>query len=103
MQRQPPTRTEYTEEKAGQERTKAKQRGESVGDTLDDAWIHTKILASLATNTEAPLRGVNVDVKNSVVTLRGSVETATQRSERERVARPIYGAKAVQNQLKVRK
>ena len=95
------SRTEYTEERARAEREKASGSGEKVGESLDDAWIHMKIVARLIGNSETPERRINVDVVNNVVTLRGSVDTAEQRAEAERVAKTTEGVTRVVNQLKV--
>jgi osmotically-inducible protein OsmY len=70
------TRAEYTEENARTEREKARGTGEKIGDSLDDAWIHAKIVTKLIGNTETPERKINVDVVNNVVTLRGVVDNA---------------------------
>jgi hyperosmotically inducible periplasmic protein len=94
-------RAEYTSERAQLERSRAKEVGETVGDSLDDAWIHTKIVAQLIGNSATPERKINVDVDNHVVTLRGLVETAAQKTEAGRVAQNTEGVKSVSNQLKV--
>src|SRR5262245_15638992 len=95
------TRAEYTEENAREERAKASGRGEKIGDSLDDAWIHTKIVAKFIGNSDTPERKINVDVVNKVVTLRGTVDTPEQRAEAERVAKATEGVTSVVNQLKV--
>lgn len=95
------TRAEYTEENARAEREKARGSGEKLGDSLDDAWIHTKIVAKLIGNSDTPERKINVDVVNNVVTLRGAVDTAEQRAEAERVAKATEGVTRVVNHLKV--
>src|SRR5215813_3206685 len=95
------TREEYTDENAREEREKAKRSGEKIGNSLDDAWLHTKIVAKLIGNSETPERKINVDVVNNVVTLRGAVDTAEQKTEAERVAKDTEGVKSVNNQLKV--
>ena len=95
------SRAEYTEDRARAEREKASGSGEKVGESLDDAWIHMKIVAKLIGNSETPERKINVDVVNNVVTLRGSVDTAEQRAEAERVAKTTEGVTRVVNQLKV--
>jgi hyperosmotically inducible periplasmic protein len=95
------SRAEYTEERAREDRQRARERGETVGANLDDAWIHTKVVAKLIGNTETPQRKINVDVNNNVVTLRGTVETAEAKAEAERVAKATEGVKRVINQLKV--
>jgi osmotically-inducible protein OsmY len=95
------SRTAYTIERAREERGIAKGRGETIGDSLDDAWIHTKIVAQLIGNSATPERKINVDVKDNVVTLRGTVETAEQKTEAEQIAKSAEGVKSVNNQLKV--
>ena len=95
------SRTAYTIERAREERDIAKGRGETIGDSLDDAWIHTKIVAQLIGNSATPERKINVDVTNNVVTLRGTVETAEQKTEAEQIAKNTESVKSVNNQLKV--
>jgi hyperosmotically inducible periplasmic protein len=95
------SRAAYTEERAREERNIAKGRGETIGDSLNDAWIHTEIVAQLIGNSATPERKINMDVKNNVVTLRGAVETAEQKTEAEQIAKSTEGVKSVNNQLKV--
>ena len=95
------SRTEYTEEMARKAREKATSAGDTLGKSIDDAWIHTKITTKLIGNSETPARKVNVDVVDGVVTLRGVVETATAKEEAERVAKTTDGVKRVRNLLKV--
>ena len=94
-------RAEYTEEMGREARERARTTGDSIGDTLDDAWIHTKVVAKLIGDADTPQRKINVDVNNNVVTLRGTVETAAQKAEAERIAKSTEGVKRVANQLKV--
>lgn len=95
------SRAEYTEEQAGQERAKAKSFKDTVGDSLDDAWIHMKIVAKLIGDSDTPERKINVDVVDNVVTLRGTVDTTEQKAEAERIARETDGVTTVRNQLKL--
>jgi len=95
------SRAEYTEKQASEERERAKQSKETIGDTLDDAWIHTKIVAQLIANANTPERKINVDVVSNVVTLRGTVDTAEARAAAEKIAKETEGVKSVTNQLKV--
>lgn len=95
------SRAEYNEEYARQDRTRARERGDTVGDSLDDAWIHTKIVSKLIVNPDTPERKINVDVRNNTVTLRGNVATVDEKAEAERVAKSTDGVKRVVNQLKV--
>jgi len=91
----------YTEEQAREERERAKANKETIGQSLEDAWIHTKIVAKLISDTQTPERKINVDVVDGAVTLRGEVDTAEGKSEAERMAKDTDGVKKVTNQLKV--
>ena len=95
------SRGQYTEKQAAEERERAKQSKETIGDTLDDAWILTKIVTKLIADSNTPERNINVDVVNNVVTLRGTVDTAAAKAEAEKVAKETDGVKLVTNQLKV--
>jgi hyperosmotically inducible protein len=94
-------RKDYTEENAREARERAKAGGETIGSSLDDAWIHTKLVAKLIGNSTTPERKINVDVVNNVVTLRGTVNSSEQKAEAERVAKATEGVKSVKNMLKV--
>jgi BON domain len=97
-----PTATpKYSEEQAREERTRAKENKETIGDTLEDAWIHAKIVAQLIGDTKTPERKINVDVVNNEVTLRGTVDTLEAKTQAERIAKETDGVKKVVNQLKV--
>lgn len=91
----------YTEEQAREERERAKANKETIGQSLEDAWIHTKIVAKLIGDTQTPERKINVDVVDGAVTLRGDVDTAEAKAEAERVAKETDGVKKVTDQLKV--
>jgi osmotically-inducible protein OsmY len=43
-----------------------------------------------------------VDVKNNMVTLRGTVDTAEQKAEAERIAKETEGVKRVNSLLKIK-
>src|SRR2546425_11849491 len=94
-------RGQYSEEQAREEREKAKANKETIGQSLDDAWIHTKIVAKLIGDTKTPERDINVDVVEGAVTLRGNVDTAEAKTEAERVAKETEGVKKVTNELRV--
>jgi osmotically-inducible protein OsmY len=91
----------YTEEQAREEREKAKASKETIGQSLEDAWIHTKVVAKLISDSQTPERKINVDVVDGAVTLRGQVDTAEGKSEAERLAKETDGVKSVRNDLKV--
>ncbi|MEI9813358.1 MAG: BON domain-containing protein [Acidobacteriota bacterium] len=84
-------------------RQRATEVGEKIGSGLDDAWIHTKIRTKLVGEGELPFAGVNVDVVDKVVTLRGTVESATAKDTAERVSKATNGVTQVHNRLVVKK
>jgi osmotically-inducible protein OsmY len=94
-------REDWTEEHARDASTRAKQSGDTVGSSLDDTWIHTKIVAQLVGDTDTAARKINVDVKDNVVTLRGTVSSDQEKNEAARIARETQGVVRVVNQLKV--
>jgi osmotically-inducible protein OsmY len=95
------TRESYTDEMARRDRERGREMGDKIGTSLDDAWIHNKIVTKLAIDSTTPQRKINVDVNNQVVTLRGDVDAAEEKAEAERIARETEGVKRVINQLKV--
>ncbi|MEP7367220.1 MAG: BON domain-containing protein [Acidobacteriota bacterium] len=92
----------YTEDMATQAREKAQHAGEKLGNSLEDAWLHTKVTAKLAANKTTPAHKINVDVEGKVVTLRGDVESSDAKTEAARVARETEGVRRVVNLLKVK-
>jgi len=95
-------RKDYSEDMARDARGKAKAAGESVGDTIDDAWIHTKLRGKLFAEGEFPGGNINVDVKNNAVTLRGTVTTKEEMTKAGDIAKSIDGVQIVNNRLVVK-
>jgi osmotically-inducible protein OsmY len=95
------SRSEYTEQMARDTRERAKAAGDTIGSSIDDAWIHMKITSKLIADRDTPARKINVDVVNGVVTLRGEVNSETAKEEAERIAKETEGVKRVRNLLKV--
>ena len=96
------TRSEYNEEMAQEARQKARDLGDKLGASLDDAWIHTKLLAKLAADRGTPALKLQVDVVDQNVTLRGEVESPQAKTEIGRLASETEGVKHVTNLLRVR-
>ncbi|HLH43173.1 MAG TPA: BON domain-containing protein [Bryobacteraceae bacterium] len=92
----------YTDDMARQTRQDAKAKGDRLGNSLDDAWIHTKISAKLIADSNTPARKMNIDVVNGVVTLRGFVDSPEAKAEASRLAMDTDGVKKVNNLLRVR-
>ena len=90
------------EKDANTYRAEAKNKGESVGQSLEDGWIHVKTRAALAAVDDLRDSTINVDVDNSVITLRGDVGSAAQKAAAEKAAKGIEGQKGVKNNLAVK-
>jgi hyperosmotically inducible periplasmic protein len=72
-----------------------------VGDRVSDTEITTKIKAKLTGNGDLNPFNINVDTKDGVVTLRGTVKKTEAKQEAERIARDTKGVRSVQNMLQV--
>ena len=67
-----------------------------------DSWLTTKVKSALAADVGLKtLTGINVDSAGSIVTLKGSVDTAANKSRAEQVARGVEGVSSVKNELTV--
>jgi hyperosmotically inducible periplasmic protein len=80
----------------------ATKMGDTIGDSLDDGWVHMKVVGKLIADSKTPERTINVDVANNVVTLRGAVASPEIRAQAESVAKSIDGVKDVKNRLVVK-
>jgi osmotically-inducible protein OsmY len=72
-----------------------------AGGKVDDAKITTKVKAKLSKDQVKNLVKVDVDTKDGVVHLQGSVPTEKDKAEAERLARDTEGVVSVTNDLKV--
>jgi osmotically-inducible protein OsmY len=66
-----------------------------------DDEIHDKVIERLASDRDVKGGGIEVDVKDGVVTLRGKVREDSQKVKAEKVARKVQGVKNVVNELVV--
>ena len=80
----------------------ASKMGDTIGDSLDDGWVHMKVVGKLIADSRTPERTINVDVANNVVTLRGAVASPEIRAQAESVAKSVDGVKDVKNRLVVK-
>jgi osmotically-inducible protein OsmY len=80
----------------------ASRMGDTLGDSLDDGWLHMKVVAKLIADARTPERTINVDVADGRVTLRGDVPTPESRAQAETVAKSVDGVTAVTNRLVVK-
>jgi hypothetical protein len=80
---------------------KAKDLGDKVGSGLSDGWLWVKTRGALMAADDLEESGINVDVNNGVITLRGMVPSKDQVTKADAAAKGVSGNKGVQNQLKV--
>lgn len=94
------TREEYERNKEQYNR-EAKGSGRTIGTGVNDGWLWVKTRFDLAAADDLRDSTINVDVDNAVVTLSGTVASASQKTRAEQVAKTVEGVKSVRNQLKV--
>jgi hypothetical protein len=92
------TREEYNARRAEYE---AEKGASNIGQGANDSWLWFKTRAALLTTNDLRESTINVDVVNDVVTLKGTVGSAAQKTRAEQVAKGIEGVKSVNNELKV--
>ena len=92
------SREEYDKNRAEYEKDKGSSK---IGTGANDSWLWFKTRAALLTTSDLRESTIDVDVENDVVTLRGTVENAAQKTKAEQVAKGIDGVKSVKNELKV--
>lgn len=82
--------------------SQAKEAGGKIGKGAEDWWIWAKTNNALMTSTTlSSSAGIDVDVDNSKITLRGTVPKQSDIQEADKIAKGISGQKGVSNQLKV--
>jgi len=64
-----------------------------------DDELHDKVIARLAADRDVKGGGIDVEVKDGVVTLRGKIREEKQKVKAERIARKVAGVKQVVNEL----
>jgi hyperosmotically inducible protein len=95
------TKEDFRKDEAGY-KAEAKNAGATIGQGVEDGWIHLKVRAALAAAEDLRDSTINVDVDNNVVTLRGSVASAAQKTKAAAEAQKVEGVKSVTNRLEVR-
>ena len=81
-----------------------RETGEAVGtagQAVNDGWITTKVKGSFVGVDALEGSEIDVDTKNHVVTLKGTVPTTAARVRAEEIAKKVEGVTSVKNELKV--
>ena len=94
------TRQEYESNKNSYEQ-EAKSKGSKIGTGADDMWLWVKTRSALLAASDLSSTGIDVDVEDGVITLRGTVPSQDQVKKADDVAKGIEGKKSVRNMLKV--
>lgn len=80
---------------------RARQTTSSTGETINDAWILTKVKSQFVGVDALDDSDINVDVKNGVVTLKGTVAAEAGRARALEVARKTEGVVRVVDRLTI--
>jgi len=75
--------------------------GKTVGETIDDATLTTRVKTSLLNDPEVGGLRIDVDTFKGVVTLSGAVKSAAERDKAIALARKINGVKDVKSTLQI--
>ena len=68
---------------------------------ISDDLIYDNVKRKLATDSNIKGGGLDIDVKQGVVTLKGKVEYEKQKVKAERVAKKVRGVKSVVNEITI--
>jgi hypothetical protein len=91
-------RADYDKDRAEYEKDKGDSK---IGTGANDSWLWFKTRAALLGTADLRESTINVDVENGVITLRGTVANAAQKTKAGEVANGIEGKTSVKNDLKV--
>ena len=75
--------------------------GKSVGATVDDSTITTRVKTSLLNDPDVGVLRIDVDTFKGVVTLSGAVKTPVERDKAMALARKITGVTDVKSTLQI--
>lgn len=75
--------------------------GKSVGETIDDATITTRVKTALLNDPDVGGLRIDVDTFKGVVTLSGAVKTPAERDKAVALARKIDGVTDVKSTLQI--
>jgi osmotically-inducible protein OsmY len=79
----------------------ADDKARDVGGAISDGALTTAVKSKLLVDPDVSGLKIDVDTKDGVVTLTGTVENSRQRSEAVQIARRTEGVKRVEDQLRL--
>ncbi len=74
----------------------------SMGASIDDATLTTKVKSALVDSADTKAYQINVETRSGVVQLSGFVNNTTAKASAARLAREVDGVRSVDNQLDVK-
>jgi hyperosmotically inducible protein len=74
-----------------------------AADKVTDDLIRDRVMLKVGSDPDAKVGGLDVDSKNGVVTLTGTVETTAQKDKAGKLAKKVKGVKQVVNNITLRK
>ena len=80
---------------------KVREAGRNVGRMVTDGYVKSAVYAKFLMEKSLEDSDINIDVKNGVVTLKGTVPTEAGRARALEVARNTAGVKSVNDALKI--
>lgn len=81
--------------------SESREQGADAASGMSDLWITTRAKMRLIRNEQVPAFDLNVDTRDGVVTLFGTVPSDGARSEAENAVKHLDGVRAVRNELQV--
>jgi hyperosmotically inducible protein len=95
--------TPTTGDKVDKAADKSQSAAKSTGRAIDDGWIKSKIYAQYMAdwNTVLDDSDIDIDVKDNVVTLSGTVKSAEAKAKAVATAKATDGVKSVKDNLRV--
>ena len=90
-----------TKQVATQVAEKTKEVATATAEVVSDGWITAKVSAKFKDEIGLEKSDINVDTKDSVVTLKGTVPSAAAQAKAETIAKGTKGVMKVVNELKV--
>jgi len=82
-------------------RREIKAVGSTIGQGANDSWLWYKTRAALASTNDLRDSTITVDVEDSVVILKGTVASKTEKEKAISIAKKIDGVKQVKDLLKI--